>query len=139
MPATSADNGYGATFGISDGAGGFTTVAEVFSITPPNRSRESIDASNLESPDGYREFIPGGLIDAGEVTLELNYVPSASHVLEAELEKTTVESYEIAFPGGSVTLTFSGYCMSFEPGPLTADDRMTLTATFKVTGKPTLA
>jgi len=59
-------------------------------------------------------------------------------VLEAELDKDS-EDYQIAFPGGSVTVSFTGFMTGFEPGPLSADDKMTATATFKVDGKPTLA
>jgi len=138
MAASNADHGYSATFGIDDGAGGYTEVAEVFSITPPGRSREPIDVSHLNSDNGYREFIPAGLIDGGEVGIELNYVPSASDAVISALEDTGTQSFQITHSNGT-TLTFTGFCTSHEPGPLTPDEKMTVSATFKITGQPTLA
>ena len=141
MAATSADNGYSSTFAIGDGGDPtetFTAVAEVFSITGPGRSRESIDATHLDSDNGYREFIPGGVIDGGEVTIELNYIPATSDVLITALENTAAGNFRITHPN-LIALTFSGFCTAYEVGPITVDEKLTLTATFKITGQPTLS
>lgn len=133
-----ADTGFSAAFAIGDGAATevFTAVAEVMSITPPGQTREAIDATHLTSANGYREFI-AGMADGGEASIELNYTPSESDVLIAALV-AGVGNFRITAPSGK-TLTFAGVCTAHSPGPMVVDDKMTLSATFKVSGRPTWA
>lgn len=139
---TEARIGYGTLFKTGNGASPevFTTLAEVTSITPPNMARDSIDASHEQSPDAWREFI-AGMKDGGEVKMDLNFVPggSAAAALTGELDLSAsdaVKNRQILFPDGSM-FEFVGFLTGFEPdAPL--DDKMSGTATFKVTGKPTL-
>tara|TARA_R110000824_G_scaffold111574_2_gene260199 strand:- start:374 stop:793 length:420 start_codon:yes stop_codon:yes gene_type:complete len=135
MAATSANIGYTSTFGIEgETPGTYAVVAEVVSITPPGFSREAIDATHLNSDDRYKEFI-AGMNEAGEASITLNFVPSATDVLVAAFVATT-GNYQITFPNG-VTMEFGGFCMGYELGEL-SNDKMTATATFKPSGKPTL-
>ena len=53
----------------------FTTIAEVGSITGPTLTRDIIDVTNQDSAGAYREFI-GGLIDPGELSFDINYIPT---------------------------------------------------------------
>lgn len=136
---TQARIGHGTLFKIGNGATPevFTTVGEVTSITPPGMSRDAIDATHEESPDGWREFI-GGLKDGGEVALELNFVPGSATtiLLLAEIEAAPGNK-QIVFTTGEV-FSFRALCTNFEPeAPL--DDKMVASATYKVSGKPTLA
>lgn len=136
---TQARIGHGTLFKIGNGATPevFTTVGEVTSITPPGMSRDAIDATHEESPDAWREFI-GGLKDGGEVSLELNFVPGSATtiLLMAEIEAAPGNK-QIVFPAGEV-FSFRALCTNFEPeAPL--DDKMVASATYKVSGKPTLA
>lgn len=140
MAASAADTGTGATFAIGDGATpteAFTAVAEVMSITPPGKTREAIDVTHLTSDDGYREFIASGVVDAGEVSLSMNYIESASHTVEALIDSGK-QNFRVAFPGG-VTMTFAAVPTAFEYGELVDGDKMTATATFKVSGQPVFA
>lgn len=132
---TNADIGHGSQFSIYNGAT-YDAVAEVTSISSASFSQDAIDATNMDSTDGYREFI-GGLRDAGEVSITINYIPSASDVIIAAFASTTLKTYKITHPN-SVTLTFTGIVTSYQPDvPL--DDKMSATATFKISGKPTWA
>lgn len=137
MGESNALIGYNTTFAIGDGEASetFTAVAEVFNVTPPGYSRDAIDVTHMKSDDQFREFI-AGLMDAGEVTLELNYVPSASDVLIAALTGGK-GNYQITFPN-SVTFTFAAICTAYSPSAPN-DDKLSASATFKVSGKPTLA
>lgn len=130
---TNTSIGYNAVFERDDT--GFSAIAEVVSITPPQMSKDTPDATHLGSPDGYREFI-SGLRDAGEVSLELNYVPSdaTQALLRTDFDADTSRSYRITFPDAS-TITFDGFVTALSPSvPL--DDKMALSVTLKVTGKP---
>lgn len=137
--STNARIGHGVLFKVGNGASPevFTTVAEVTSITPPGMSRDAIDATHEESPEGWREFI-GGLKDGGEVSLELNFVPGSATtiLLMAEIEAAPGNK-QIVFTTGEI-FAFRALCTNLEPeAPM--DDKMVASATYKVTGKPTLS
>lgn len=136
--ATSAAIGHGSAFAIGDGGGPevFTDVAEVFAITPPNLTRDTVDATHMASTEKWREFI-AGLRDAGEVSISLNFVPggAAQDALTAKFASDTASNFRITFPNAEAWI-FAGLMTGFAPeDPL--DGKMTATARFKLTGKPT--
>lgn len=139
---TEADIGYGTLFSTGDGASPevFTTLAEVTKITPPNMSRDAVEATHMQSPNAWREFI-AGLKNGGDVSLELNFVPdgAASAALMAELAlsgSAASKNRKITFTDATV-FEFAGILTAFEPdAPI--DDRMVAAVTFKVNGEPTL-
>lgn len=140
--ATGARIGYGTLFKSGNGASPevFATLAEVTNITPPAISRDTSDASHEESPGAWREFI-AGLKDGGEISLELNFVPgnSASLALMNEFDldgPQATKNRQVVFPDGSY-FAFAAILTAFEPdAPI--DDKMTASATYKITGKPSL-
>jgi hypothetical protein len=132
---TDARIGYGTTFAL----GGllltdpFVKIAEVYNVTPPSETIDTIDASHMESPDAVREFIPG-MVDPGECSYEMNFVPgspSETAIIAARRLRQAVFS-RITFPNG-VTWTFKAFVTGYEP-VAPHDDKMTATVTFKVTG-----
>lgn len=135
--ATNTSIGYGSAFAVGDGGSPevFTDLAEVTNITGPNVVRETVDATHMASPNRYREFI-AGLIDAGEVSVEMNYVPGGATeiLLNGCLEQVAVRNYRITAPNAEV-LAFSGFCTS-RSAAIPLDDKMTMSATFKVSGDP---
>lgn len=137
MAQTQASIGHGSQFYVGKDSSPivWTAIAEVTSITPPSVVRDVIDATHTGSPDKWREHIPG-LKDGGEVTLEMNFVPGSDSVdiLVAIQTDGFARDFKIAFPNGE-TWVFQAFCTGFEPeAPF--DDKMTATATFKVSGKP---
>lgn len=139
--ATSARIGYGTLFASGNGASPevFTTLGEVTAITPPGWSRDTVDATHMQSPGAHREFI-AGLADAGEVSMDVNYVPGNAAAAALEAEKALTGSSaainrRITFPDGSY-MTFVGILTAFEPdAPI--DDKMSASVTMKVSGVPT--
>lgn len=133
MPETNALLGYGILYEISDGAGGWTEVAEVTDLAPPNQQVEEVEASHLRSPGKTREFIPGWN-DPGEASLTINWIPGdGTDTLIRGLKATAARrSHRITWPNG-FTWTFSGFIKGFEPAsPM--DDRMTGVVAIRVTG-----
>lgn len=130
---TNAALGYGSTFGIHNGSI-YVDVAEVTNITWPGYSRDAVDATHMASPDTFREYIPG-LMDAGEVTIELNFQPSASDVIVAAMVAGK-GAFQIEHVSG-VKVQFDAIVTGYEP-TVPLDDKMVASATFKVTGKPVL-
>ncbi|WP_136441633.1 phage tail tube protein [Pacificoceanicola onchidii] len=122
----------------SDFKRGTTTVGEVISITPPSISRDVVDATHMSSPEGWREFI-AGLKDGGEVSVQIQSKPStpAYAAMLADFDSDAAVTYSIDFPDGS-SWTFTAFITGFE-GEDPLEERITSTATFKITGKPTFA
>jgi hypothetical protein len=51
-----------------------TTLGKRVSIGPPKRTREAVDVTDHDSPQGAQEFIPDGVFNPGTVEIEMNYV-----------------------------------------------------------------
>lgn len=132
---TSADIGHGSLFQTSLDAGAtYTTFAEVTNIKPPAVKRDSHDASHEQSPNRFRDFIPG-MVDGGDVSIDFNLLPAGITALLAEVAVKTVYLRKIVFPDNSF-LSFSAFLTDFAPDdPM--DNVMKGKATFKVTGQPT--
>lgn len=128
-------DGFGTTLARSNMAGSpvFTDLAGITNISGPGISREVLDVSAHDSPDGYREFL-GGIKDPGEVSLDVNYDPKVHDVWMDDLDDTVPRDYIITYSDGS-TEEFKALLTNFEPSA-PFDDKLSASATFKVTGKP---
>jgi len=145
MGVATVVSGFGVQFKTGDGASPevFTPVAEVLSVSGPTINRDVIEATHTDSLNNYKEFL-SGLTDGGEVTVTMNFLPGDGTQDEAtgilgDFLVQTLRNYSIVFPTSpAVTWTFSAFLTGYEPdSPI--DDRMTCTATFKLSGKPTIA
>lgn len=138
MPASNAITGYDTAFAIDDGAGTFNELAELIDIKPPNQQSDDVEVTNYKSPNRTKEYIPG-LIEPGEMTFDINWIPSdaTDQIIQALKTSGAVRAMKITWPNG-VTWSWDGYIKGFEPtAPL--NDRMTGTVTVKVSGATTIA
>lgn len=144
--ATQAMIGHGTRVAILDSNASppdYVTVAEVTNVTPASLARDAIDVTHVQSPDKWREFIPG-LRDAGEVTFEMNFIPKGdgfSQIL-ASFNSDEVQTLRITFPDGTggspddaTVWIISGFITAFEPDA-PVDDKMSASVTMKLSGKP---
>ena len=132
-----AFSGVGTTFGRANGIASslptFTTIAEVNSIDGPNKSRDTIDVTSLNSTDGYREFIPS-FRDAGEVSLEMNFTQAGYIIMTDDFETEDSREYRITLPDtGGTLIEFDAYVTSLGLG-IPMDDKVTAPVTLKITG-----
>lgn len=129
MAAT--DSGYGIAITFSSGF-----FAEILNVDWSGMSREAIDTSHATTTNGWMTFIPAGLQDPGELSVEINFDPDDTPPIDGAAETVTV-----TFPtpvGGMTGATWaaSGFMTSFEPSaPI--DDRMTATSSIKFSGAVT--
>ena len=134
---------FGTQFKRGDGAMSeqFTAIANVTNISGPDRQRETIDVTDHDSTDGWMEFL-GSLKNGGEVSIDVNYDPRvASHDLDDDFEDSEPRNYQILlFPGTAdeYTWDFAGV-MTGLSDEFPYDDKMARTATFQISGKPTLS
>ena len=140
---TDAVSGFGTLLQLGDGADPevFTTIAEVKDITGPGLEADTIEVTNHSSPGAWREYI-AGLLDAGEVTFDVNYLPGdathdATTGLQANLLARSVDSYRLTWPTAD-TVTFPAFVTGFETGA-PVDDALSASVTLKVAGEPTFA
>ena len=132
--------GKGTKFAFGDGATpteNFTNIANTTNFGGPGLSRDTHDATNSDSPDGYREFI-AGLRDGGEFSLDLDFVPGATGIetLLTHFHSDTPVNYRVIYPN-AYRFVFKAFVTAFDPSaPI--DDKMGIPATFKITGKPVL-
>lgn len=144
MPTSNAFAGVGAKFYRGDSSSNetFTAIAEINSISGPNKSRDTIDVTTLDSTGGYREFI-GGFRDGGEITLNMNFTRDSWDELNVDFEAATLRNYRIEFPDGTngalkTDFTFAGLVsgLSMDTPP---DDKVTSVVTIKISGAITLS
>ena len=110
-------------------------IANLTSIGEIGVESEEIDATDLDSPDNYKEFIAGNK-DAGEVALAGN-IKDESNVekMLALAESQSMEEWTVTYPSGA-TWAFSGFIKSFKDGEKTPDGLATFSATIRISGKP---
>ena len=86
-------------------------IANLTSIGEIGVESEEIDATDLDSPNNYKEFIAGSK-DAGEVSLAGNIKDEANvEKMLALAESQSIEEWKVAYPSGA-TWTFSGFVKS---------------------------
>jgi predicted secreted protein len=128
--------------GSTSGSGG-TAVANVTSIDGPELSLETIDVTTHDSTGGWRQFI-GGLLDAGEVPLELVFDPAlgthrnaSGGLLHALINRTTTEFTLVLPSSPTVSWYFNALVTAFQvQAPI--DDKLPANVTLKITGNPTI-
>lgn len=131
MAATTAKIGFGVLFKKTT-----TVIAEVIDISGPGYTRDAVEATSTDSDDNYKEYV-AGLMDAGEVTIEMHFISDATQEsLLTDLNTAAPASYNIVFPTPTTkTCTFNGLITAWQPAaPI--QDMMTLSVTVKITGKP---
>lgn len=135
MAASTATPGYGAI-----ASWGGTAIPEVVSITGPGITRDAIDVSHLQSTSMVREFI-AGIIDAGEVSLEINLLPDDTQqaLLFASMISTVASCAKQALvvtltDATPQTITMAGAVITGWETGAAIDDKLTATVTFKASG-----
>ena len=121
---------------------GTVPIANINDLSGPGLTLDPIDTTTHDNSSAWRTFV-GGLLDAGEISLEIDYVPTAaSHGntsgLVNSLSGRSTASYSMKFPDSATTTwTFTALVTSFEP-QAPVDDKLTASVTMKLTGAPTL-
>ncbi len=137
---------FGTLLKVGDGATpteNFTTIAEVRDISGPKLEQETEEVTSHGSPGGWKEYV-GTLLSAGEVTFDLNFVPTeATHNpstgLIADLKNRVKRNFQLVFPDASTTTwAFTALVTGFEPDEPVAGS-LSAAVTLQVTGQPTLA
>lgn len=136
--ASNAVAGVGTEFRrYNSGSGYWENVSEILSYDGPNKKRDVIDVTNMDSPGGYREFI-GGFRDGGEVKIPMNFTRDGYDLLNDDFESNTKQTYEIALPDAdNTTFSFLGLVTALDL-KMSTDKQITADCTLKVSGQITI-
>lgn len=113
----------------------FTALADVTTVGGPSISRETIDVTSHGSEDAWMEFL-GGLKDAGEISLDVNYDPAQHDTLMADFNDEAPRNYELAFPTSPETVRVLELILTGFESDAPHDDKLSASLSFKITGIP---
>lgn len=129
---------------ISVSPNAYDTIEENASLSGIGVTNPLVDVTSHDS--AAREYI-AGLADGSEITLECNYIQTASNNqldLMADVDNKVTSSFRLTMldastsPNTSKTFSFSGVCLSYQIAP-SFDDKHMITFTIKISGSITRA
>lgn len=137
-----AKTSLGAELHMGASGGSLTEVAELLSLSPPQRTRETIDATTLAST-GAQEFIASGVYSPGEVSGQVHYIAGSAgdDAMIAAVTDGVIRDFMIVVKAatGTEDMEFSGYVTAYGVDELTIDGKQTASFTIKVSGAHTQA
>ncbi len=111
---------------------------EILSIDGIGFTREAIDATHMQSANGYREFVPG-LKTQSPISLEVHWIAANTGAIQTLVEASSPGgNWQVLFPDNS-KVTFSAFITSFKKGSDTPEGKLTATVEFTPSGQPTWA
>ena len=134
---------YGTKLLVGDGGGTevFTAVAEIRNIGGPEISVDTTDVTPHSTSAPWRHKV-ATLIDGGEVTLELNFLPGATDqaALRADMIARTKRNFRIEWPitPTAYRASFAGYVTKLSPSA-PHDAELSASMTITITGAVTFA
>ena len=139
--ATTAVHGHGAVL-TTDTTTNFTastTLGQIVSLSGPNHARDSIDVSNMGSPDKWREFV-NGMLDAGEFSGEIVYDGTTyATAMKNQFTNTTnywkINTMDGTNAAASSSIYSAGFLTSLGHS-ISYDDKVGQSFTVKLTGVP---
>lgn len=130
MPITAAADGHGATLTFA----GF--VANLLGIDGPNLSRDGIDSTHMGTTVS-KDYIPADLVEPGEISCEVEFDVQAVPPITGP-KQTLVIVWGSGATLKTWTWTNAAFMTGFKGGAKSGE-RMTGTASFKVTALPVVS
>src|SRR5579871_2465717 len=118
--STAATAAAGTLLKIDDGAGNYTTIAEVMKIEGLDLKQDTKEATSHSSPGFFKERI-GTLLDGGSIKAEVNFLPqnatqSYSGGVLRDMVNRTRRNFKIVFTDpGATTWIAPCYVTGFKP------------------------
>jgi predicted secreted protein len=132
---TEAQIGYNTGYFIKQ-SGLFVEIGEVITVTPGEATSDRVDATHMKSAGRKREYI-SGLIDPGEASFEINWIPGGptDQILRNLFDSGETVEHKQVYPNGVACIyqaQITGYSKA-----VPIDDRMTATITVSISGDET--
>lgn len=138
---TEARIGWGAELQLSSSSSvaGLVELGEVKRFGVPTDEADEHEVTHFKSPNRRKEYIQG-LIDSGEITATLNYVPGGATdlLLTDALETGTIRAVRFIIPDTlgqpAWQITTTGFVKKYAPDELEPNAPITATVTIRITG-----
>ena len=127
-----ADVGTGIT--IAFATSGWT--GELLNVDGPGMTRASVDTSHMGTTNSMT-FMPGDLVDRGEIGLEFAFDPDDDPPVDGAAETVTITWPIPAGLSNGATWVGSAFWTAYSPTG-SMEERMTASATLKVSGDVTI-
>lgn len=130
--------GWGGEFHLHNGST-LVELDNVSSVTPPEDVVDEHEVSNLKSSGKRKEYV-SGMIDSGEITVEMFHVPNSTtdQLCLAAKAAGDTRAWKIVFPDTDGTAlrqyTGNGFVKSYKPNPITPNEPMSATLVIRCTG-----
>jgi hypothetical protein len=126
----------GTTLKMDNGVS-YDTIGNTVSIGAPSGTLNMIDATHLNSPSNFREYLPGYL-DGGECRMTCHLDPEAADASNQLLVKTkhttrAEATFRIVLPTGPY-VQFDAYVTAWEPFQIPEEGVVGLEFGLKITG-----
>lgn len=121
------------------GSGTYTVVGEVFEVTIPETSMETVDATDFSHTDAHRRKI-AGLIELGEASFTLHYDPALTVFtsLDTFYKSRVSRRWRFAYAGSAVNTIIEAFITGMGR-EVPMDEKMTLAITLTPSGVMTEA
>jgi Lambda phage tail tube protein, TTP len=135
MGQTKARIGYGTLLQKGDNASppNYTTIAEVKEISGFGFTASLQEATHMESPNQYKEYV-AGMKDADTMNIRVNMTVDNEDVLKAAADAGTAGPWRITKPGGLATRSYTGVPVAYHEQGMTPDGILECTFGLKVSG-----
>ena len=136
---TDTDIGHGTKFGHRPAGSAsnvaYTFLARVTSIEPGGITVDAVEDTTLDSPDGFREYLPG-LKQATPSSFTLRTKPGSTAQVALRALVGVAKDFVIEYKNGA-KVEFTGFMSELATGSVTPDGLLEQSATFTKSGKPT--
>jgi len=135
MAATEAQIAYLTLLKMGDGSSPetFTTIAEVKSINGFGFTASEVNATHMESPNGYEEFV-AGLKTGDTMTIRLNGIRSNMLLTKAVWDAGLRKNFELNLPSTLPDYDFALIPLAWHTGDLTPSGLVEVECTGRITG-----
>lgn len=130
--------GYGSTVEISINSAAYVQIEGIFELVLPTPTVNNPQAPAMNLPNNAMQRVPGKVIDYGQTSFGLAWVPGsdADDVLQGLVTLGTSFAVRETLPNG-ITYVITGLFASMST-PTPWDDRLTATVTLDTSGAPVL-
>ncbi|MGN5374592.1 phage tail tube protein [Sphingomonas hankookensis] len=136
-----AQIGWGSEFWLANAAGVLAELDEVTEIPFAEETADDVEVTHFKSP-GRRKEYKAGMIEPGEGTLVVNYIPGSPTdvLLRAAHSDGKVRAYKAVIPDGAAKWEVTGFLIvKSRARAVPIGDRMTQSISVRFTGATTEA
>lgn len=135
MAATEAQIGYATLLKLGNGSSPetFTTIAEVRDISGFGYTLDELEATHMESPNGYKEYV-AGLKDGDTMTVACNMIRSNAIDTKVVWDAGLRRNFELNFPSTLPDYDFSAVPTGWHVTGVAPNDVLQIELTMRIAG-----